>query len=280
LSVALFIFAGVPELSAEVKSKKAETSKDLIEKAYNLSLQKDRAQACTILINAIKQENLHNGNTTELKKALQQVSYMFYSDRAQQVYELALSLRRTDPSQALQKLTEAQRVEADNMTLYTEMQRVLLIKGEASTVLENVLKKREQNPFDEQLVLLQAQALVYLGNWSDYKKLRDAFEIKKSNLQKYWLALDIEQDLYEKSPGKAKEALLAAQKVDAKYPELLYWQWRLAPEGEKKPLGQKYVKGCKNISPTQYRQYMTDVNLCRKVAEVETAIKSSNGSNE
>lgn len=272
--------ANSPCVFAETKIIKAETFKDIIEKAYNLSLQKDRPQAITILINAIKQENSRNGNTVELKKALQQVSYLFYSDRAQQAYELALSLRKTDLPQALQKLNEALRMEPDNLTLFVETQRVLLIKGEASTVLENIVKKRVQNPFDENLFLLQAQTQAQLGKWDDYKKTRESGDYKKSLLQKYWLALELELSLYEKNIAKAKEQVLALQKMDSKYPEIRYTQWRMAHGAEKQAFAEKYIKECKNISATVYRQYMTDVNLCRRVGEVETATKNSNGTYE
>lgn len=280
IGAALFIFKSTPAVSAETKSKKAETSKDIIEKAYNLSLQKDRPQAITILVNAIKQENNRSGNTVELKKVLQQISYVFYSDRAQQTYELALSLRKTDPAQALQKMNEALRMETDNLTLFTEMQRMVLLKGDCSTALDNIVKGRVRDPFDEHLLLLQAQAQACLGNWEDYKKTRDSLDIKKSNLQRFWLGLEIELALYEKSLTKAKEQMAVLQKLDSKYPELLYWQWRVASGADKGVLAQKYVKECKNISATVYRQYMTDVNLCRKVGEVETATTNSNGTNE
>jgi len=280
IGAALFFFKATLAVSAESKLKKAETSKDIIEKAYNLSLQKDRSQAINILVSAIKQENARNGNTQELKKALQQVSYLFYSDRAQQAYELALSLRRTDLGQALQKMNEAIRMEADNLTLFNEMQRMILIKGDCSAALESITKERVQDSFDENLILLQAQAQACLNQWEEFKKTRDLFDTKKSNQAKYWQALEIEYAFYEKSPGRAKEMILGLQKLDEKYPELNYWQWRVASSVEKPAFAQKYLKECKNMSATLYRQYMTDVNLCRRVAEVETAAKNSNGTNE
>jgi tetratricopeptide (TPR) repeat protein len=280
IAAALFVFQVPRDVSAETKSKKAETSKDIIEKAFNLSLQKDRPQATNVLVKAIKQENVRAGNTLELKKALQQVSYLFYSDRAQQAYELALSLRRTDPSQALQKMNEALRMEPDNLALFTEMQRMTMIKGDCSTASERVSKERLQNPFDENLILFQAQAQACLGQWEEFKRTRDSFETKKSNFTKFWLSLEIELALYEKNLNKAKELLMSLQKSDSKYPELHYWQWRVANGPEKLVAGHKYIKECKNISATRYREYMTDPNLCRKVAEVETATKTSNGTND
>jgi hypothetical protein len=284
VGAALLFFQNQAAASAETKSKKAETFKDIIEKSYNLSLQKDRSQAVNILVNAIKQENFRSGSAieikAELKKALQQVSYIFYSDRALQAYELALSLRRTDPAQALQKMNEALRMETDNLTLVTETQRLMLIKGDCSTALDGVTKERLQNPFDENLILLLAQAQVCLGQWDEFKKTRDGYDAKKSNQGKFWLSLEIEFAFHEKNFAKTKELIMILQKLDPKYPELYYWQWRRALASEKLVAGQKYLKTCKNIPAALYRQYMTDVNLCRKVGEVETATKNSNGSNE
>jgi hypothetical protein len=281
LSAAFFFFMG-PSLAAlqESRSKKTETSKDIIEKAYNLSLQKDRSQAVNILVGAIKQENLRNGNVTELVKALQQVSYLFYSDRAQQNFELALSLRRTDLNQAQQKTTEALRVEPDNLSLFNEMQRMLMIKGDCAAVFENVTRERQQNPFDESLGLIQAQAQACLARWDGYLKTRDGFELKKSVQIKFWTSLEIEYALATKNLPKAREQLVILQKLDSKYPEVDYWQWRVVIGPEKAAAAQKYLKECKNISAILYRQYMTDVNLCRRVTDVETASKNGNGPTE
>jgi hypothetical protein len=272
---ALFFFLGSFSMAfAEIKLKKAETSKDIIEKAYNLSLQKDRPQATNILVGAIKQENTNGTNTAELKKALQQVTYLFYSDRAQQSYELAVSLKKTDLPQAQQKLSEALRMEPDNLTLFIELQRILLIKKDCSGVLESVLKEREQNPFDENLPLLQGQAQACLGHWEAVAKIRDQADGKHSSLAKYWQSLEIEQSVTEKNLGKAKDLVAALQKTDAKYPEVYYWQWKTAPIATKSTAAQKYLKECKNISPMTYRQYMTDVNLCRKNTEIEATMKT------
>ncbi|RYZ80683.1 MAG: hypothetical protein EOP06_24895, partial [Proteobacteria bacterium] len=51
LGAALFILAAaLSSFAVDLKPRKAETSKDIIEKAYNLSLQKDRSQAVNILV--------------------------------------------------------------------------------------------------------------------------------------------------------------------------------------------------------------------------------------
>ncbi|HWU44304.1 MAG TPA: hypothetical protein VN132_12725, partial [Bdellovibrio sp.] len=88
---------------------KAETYKDIIEKAYNLSLQKDRQQALNILLSALQKETRPQ-NIAELRKVLSDVSHVFFSDKAQQLYETGISFRKTDLNQAQTKLTEALRI--------------------------------------------------------------------------------------------------------------------------------------------------------------------------
>lgn len=275
---ALFIFittvAAAPKASV---AKSAETLKDIIEKSFNLSLQKDRPQAVNILVAAIKQESARNVDVAELKKALEQVSYIFYSERAQQTYELALSVKHSDASQARQKITEALRLEPDNRGLINEMLRLQMTKGDCGSALDGVTKERARDPYDEHLSLIQAQAYACLGNWDGYLKSRDEVDIKKSGLYKFWLSLEAEYNFAIKSPYKAKEAIAILQKNDSKYPELSYWQWRAASNKERAVFAQKYLKECSGISSGVYRQYMTDVNLCRRVTEVETARK--NGDN-
>lgn len=277
---ALFISASVSPAWAQLRSKKAETYKDIIEKAYNLSLQKDRSQAVSLLVNTLKQEKQHEASTQELRKALQQVSYVFYSNQAQQTYELGVSLRKTDPGQAQQKIAETLRAEPDNLTVFNEMQRLLLIKNDCSAANDNITKQRVQNPIDEELLLLQGQAQACLGQWEELKKTLDLADLKKSPLLKFWLPLQIELEVQEKDLAKAKEDISALQKQDPKDPQLFYWQWRVAEDESKNTFAEKYIKDCKNISPSLYRQYMTDVNLCRKISEVEAVSKNSNGSTE
>jgi predicted Zn-dependent protease len=273
---ALFLMFTV--MAAAAPSGRAETSKDIIEKAYNLSLQKDRSQATTILVNAIKQENSvspNSQNIIELKKALQQVTSLFYSDRAQQAYELAISLRKTDAAGAQQKITEALRMEPDNRTLFIELQRNQIAKGDCSAALDAIVKERLKDPFDEELLLSLAQAEVCLGKWDLFVKSKENTDLKKSALSKYWVSLEIEQALFDKNIAKAKELLLQLTKADANYPAVDYWTWRLSAGSNKAAAAEKYLKQCKNISPMTYRQYMTDVNLCRKLSEIEASSKTA-----
>ena len=73
--VAALCFSSTTSL-AQNKASKSETHKDIIAKAYNLSLQKDRQQALLILNAAIKKETRPQA-VAELKKQLQNLHRSF-----------------------------------------------------------------------------------------------------------------------------------------------------------------------------------------------------------
>jgi predicted Zn-dependent protease len=260
---------------------KAETYKDIIEKAYNLSLQKDRQQALNILSAAIARESRPNAQA-ELKKAALDVAHVFFSDKAQQLYETTLSLKKTELNQAISKLAEAQRIEPDNQTIVTEMARLQIAKNDCSSAQENLLKPLKLIPFDDELRLTNAQAQACNGQWLEFAKSPESMDAKKSQYQKYWMALSAEHQLKLKNLTKASETVQNLAKLDPKYPEAYYWGWKVSQALKKNNVeqAQKYVMTCKNISASQYRQYMIDPMLCRRTAEVEGETKGMNGNSE
>lgn len=266
---------------AQNKAAKSETYKDIIEKAYNLSLQKDRQQALNILANAIQKES-RTPAVQELKKTVQDIAHIFFSDKAQSLYETAVSLRRTDLQQAHTKMNEALRIEPDNFEILNEAARLLIAKNDCNAAADLVQKQLRIISFDEELNLTLAQALACQSKWSDYLIIFESYGPKKSSLAKFWWPLELERYLSAKNITKAQESLASLKKADAKYPEAFYWQWRIDQGLQKKNKEDalKYVMSCKNISANQYRQYMMDPALCRRTTEVDGELKGMNGSAE
>lgn len=266
---------------AQNKAAKSETYKDIIEKAYNLSLQKDRQQALNILANAIQKES-RTPAVQELKKTVQDIAHIFFSDKAQSLYETAVSLRRTDLQQAQTKMNEALRIEPDNFEILNEAARLLIAKNDCNAAADLVQKQLRIISFDEELNLTLAQALACQSKWSDYLIIFESYGPKKSSLAKFWWPLELERYLSAKNITKAQESLASLKKADAKYPEAFYWQWRIDQGLQKKNKEDalKYVMSCKNISANQYRQYMMDPALCRRTTEVDGELKGMNGSAE
>lgn len=267
--------------ATDFKSSKSETYKDIIEKAYNLSLQRDRQQSLNILISALQKEN-RPLPVSEIRKAITDISHIFISDKAQQAYESGVFLKKSDLSQALSKLNEALRIEPDNIAIIEEIARVAIAKGESASVTESLLKQNKLILYDEELKLLLAQSYVCQSLWSEYNKLFDPNEFRKNGLQKFWLILEVEKNIKYRNLIKAQEILVNIKKIDPKYPSYFYWSWKVSLALKKKSIedAQKYLMSCKNISANQARQYMMDPSLCRRILEVEADLKGTNGTSE
>jgi tetratricopeptide (TPR) repeat protein len=267
-----------PNSNSDLKHPKSETYKDIIEKAYNLSLQRDRQQAINILISALQKENRPTA-VAEIRKAIVEISHLFFSDKAQQAYESGLSFKKTDLNQSINKLSEALRIEPDNNSIIEDLSRTMLLKNDCAGAAELVIKYSKLFPFDEELRLIQAQAYVCQSQWPEYDELIGKFEYKKSALAKFWLVLELEKNFKQKNTIKAQDSLTNLRKIDIKYPPVFYWSWKLSHSAKRPNIidGQKYLVSCKNISANQARQYMIDPMLCRHIQEVEADLKGING---
>jgi uncharacterized protein HemY len=193
-----------------------------------------------------------------------------------------MALRRSDLNQALDKVTEALRIEPDNFSIVSEVARLYIAKGDCKSAQEIVQKHSRFVGNDEELKLSLAQAYACQQKWAEYQKLVDPPMIKKSIYQKFWLVLEIERNVSIKNYVKAQENWVLLNKTDEKYPETSFWSWKLAAaqRREDPETAQKYLMACKNVSANQYRQYMIDPMLCRHLTDVERDQKGMNGTSE
>lgn len=250
----------------------AESYLDLIEKAQNLILQKDRQQAINVLLAGLKQDPKNKVATIELKKKVEELGSLFLSDKAQQLYETSLSFKRKDLQQALQKINDALRVEPDNVQIMTESARLLIVKGDCNAALDQILKTYKKNTYDEQIVLTMAQVHLCLAAMDQYFSIRANEDPKKITENIDWMNLEIQRFIFEKDKVKAKDLFVRLQKRDSKNPQLLYWQWKISKlEGkEDASLIEKYKLTCNNVSARIFRTYQRDPYFCNKQIEMET----------
>lgn len=266
---ALLLFS-VKSWSVEPVNERSETYKNILEKAYNLGLQKERNQALTILVNAIAKENKPQA-IVELKTAITDISRIFFSDKAQQSYESGVSLMRTDLNKAGDKISEGLRLEPDNFKLVVLMSTLLIAKSDCRQAMDLVQKKLNIVSFDESLKLSLAQGMACVGRWKELTKISEPFLRKTGGNQKFWISLETQRHLDQKNFAKASETLQSLQKLDDKYPETAYWDWKVNLVRAKPSLiaAQNYLRICKNLSANQYREYMIDPWLCRRTNEIE-----------
>jgi hypothetical protein len=254
--------------------KKSESAADIIEKAQNLSLQKERSQAVLILVNATKREIKKNPQAAkELIVALDKISSVFYSDKAQQLFELSLSLKNSDINLAINRLQEAQKMEPENLSILLEIGRNLIIKNECDQAVDHFTKYKEINPFSEDVELAFAQALVCAGKFETYRSIRQKAEDKKGVNFIYWGTVDAEYHFKSSQNVRAKDICRSILLRNPHYPEPYFCLWRVENNEE---MASKYLNLCKGISVKSQREFIKDPQLCRRVSEVEVFIKKFN----
>ncbi len=278
--MALYFFSQPNYVFASPTSK-SETHQDIIEKAQNLILQKDRQQALFILNKAMQRET-KAAAVLELKQVTVELSHKFLSDKAQQLYESSVANRQNDLNSAQQNITEALRIEPDNLSIVAELSRVLVAKGECQNAEDRAKKGLIFSEQDEELKLVYAQALSCQKRWVEAQKISEKYLRKKTEFFLYWSALEIQRSISLKNVFRAQEQLAALSKIDDKYPERDFFSWRISVEQRRKRIvdAQKYLMKCKNISANQFREYMLDPSLCRQITEVEKEVKGLNGSTD
>lgn len=271
---ALFFF-----FTSAIAQKKVavESSAAVIERAQNLILQKDRHQALSLLARALQRESGKGQSQAELKRASIEMSRLFLSDKTQQAYEVALSLRRLEPAQAQARLQEVLKQEPENALIVLELAQVHILRSECNQALELIERTLALIPFDEELILAQVQALVCLKKYDHPLILTISQQVKRSgSLQVYWLLSEMELANVETSRSRSVNLLSQLIKLDPLLPQISYWRYRIE-ENKKNALNsaQKYVMTCQNMTSADYRKYSKDPQLCKNIGEFENEIKAS-----
>jgi tetratricopeptide (TPR) repeat protein len=265
--------------SIEVLSQ--ETFRDIIRKAELLALQKDRTQSTQILISAIKKEEKQNANRLELQKTLDQISSIFFTDNAQQVYETGVLLKEKDPVGAVEKLNEALRLDPKNFLVYLTLAKIYLAQFDCGKSKSQLEAAQAVNPYNSELDIL----LVY--QTMCYKKPIVSTIFKKNNqknspYQLNWLTLEITN--FFNTPNfdtiKIKELISNLQKIDPNYPEIYYYLFLV--DGLRtqngKLSGERYIKNCKDLNFKKDKIYGSEPWLCVRITEVEQALQSKGNS--
>jgi len=270
----LLVFTALISASAAEKINR-ETYRDLISKAQNLSLQKDRLQATKILTRAALKEKGHGKK--ELIQALTELSEVFYTDKGQQTFELGRSLDEASPVTAIERYNEALGLEPNNTAILKALARSNIAASHCDRGLDSAVQGLSINPFDEELVLLRAQSTVCL-NKIDYPKLvQELAEVKQAELKLYSDLLKGKVLLTEGKLPAAEVQIDKLVSMDSRFPESHYYLGLL-----KQKLGknffehfQKYVSLCSELTPERRRKYWLEPRLCMDKLKAEAELEKA-----
>lgn len=277
------VLAKAPHLPAE------KTTLDIHQKVEQLLREKKKNTAMRLLIaemNALV-PNKQGGAKRDLSKpqlaALQahyelylRLSRAFETDRAQQIYELAMSSKKSNSALALQKMDEALLIEPTQVLLLVEKVRLLLGKKDCLGAGDALSPLKEKYYFDEEVNLLLLQQALCLQKPIEGSLVSSKRQVPLIKLEWLWLSLGIQHKILTKHWQSVPEEIEKLKALDVKYPEISYFEWTIGMQTKnyRVSMAQKYLTQCEEISGFSFRRYNVDPLLCQRTVEVSEDLKN------
>ena len=153
--------AGKPVVPKATPPSKSgfENHQDLILKAQNLTLQRDRLQTSQILIRGIQRETRGSPAYKDLTKALSDLTTVFYTEKAQSVFSVGEANVESKPKDAVESFQEALRIEDGNVTILKALARVQLSLGDCEKADATLRSAEALDPYSAEVKLLNLQSL-------------------------------------------------------------------------------------------------------------------------
>ncbi len=245
--------------------------------AIQESIQNKDRSAAFDTIRRYLERNPVDKEKKEANRLLNTLAQQFFTVKAQQLYELALSSWQTDPGDSLNKLKEAVALEPDHLGVLMALGRLSLLKNNLSTAKEwidqadSVLKPWPESD------LLRAQWFLLSNKFKESSVLIQNHLEQNSDLSIFWLILRAELKFRS---GDIIGAEADAREVidrDADFPEAHYWLIQISKSKEiKNEESKSYLRLCKSLKTKDFRKYMLEFRLCQHESEVERGIDISN----
>jgi tetratricopeptide (TPR) repeat protein len=269
-------FLGVNALAKKGVSDKEDDYKGIIRKAREMTLQSDRPGAALILSQAIRQESNKQAEQ-ELKKALEEISTVFYTEKGQKVFEYAKSIFRETTSEPLEKLQEASQLEPTNALVHLWTARLYLKQGKCENALAAVQKALEINAYYSPAILVQAQTEICLQKDEDV--LKDNVNLKKINQDYpiYYQLLMAQESFNKKQYSEAEGHIQRAEALDKNFPEIYFWKTHILEKEQKeiKDSAHRYVAICKAMTKSDFLKYEFEPRTCVEYKNFEVEYKNA-----
>jgi hypothetical protein len=265
---------------AEEKALIEKGSVDISARVEKLLGEKKKKEAINLLVASLQGSGKVNLKTQAIKNfSLQQqnnyelylrLSRAFETDRAQQIYELAMASKKSNPALALQKIEEAVLVEPTQQLLILEKIRMTIAKKDCLAAEPLLEPLKAKYFFDEEILLLSLQQQLCLQKPIEGQLILLKKQVPLIKAEWLWLSLSIQQKLQAKQWVTSFEEIERLKKIDGAYPEVFYFEWVIGYQTKnyRMSTAQKYQKKCEELTGFVYRKYNLDPLLCQRVAEV------------
>ncbi len=254
-----------------------ESYHDLVEKARNLTLQRDRLQASQVLQRGLQREPKNSSGYRELAKALDDLTDLFYTEKGQTLFAQADGLMENKPREALEALQSALRIEDGNLTILRMLARTHLVLGDCDRAESVVTQADGLNPVNAEIRLLRLQVADCQKNAEKFAELSVMTDVDLSSVEKYVRSLQIKDALQRKENKKARVLVSSLEQMGGDYPEIHFWRWRLSMDQSfpDRTAALTYLQVCQNLSPRQKKVHSLDLDLCAGREKVEEYLRTS-----
>ncbi len=254
-----------------------ETYKDLIQKARNLSLQQDRLQASQVLIRGLQRETRGSTAYKELARALEELTELFYTERAQSAFSTGESLAFSNSREAIEAYERALKIEDRNVSVLKALARLYLRNNECDLADTRVKQAEEMNPYSAEVKLLRLQVLSCQKGGERLLSRLAAYEQDLEPVKKFCYGLRLKEYMRVSDLKKARAVLTEWESSLPDYPEVFYWKWEIskATGSPDRLAASRYLQLCQSLSPRKRKQYSIDVNLCKGRETVEAFLKEN-----
>lgn len=259
----------------QAASKNKESYKDIIQKAQSLTLQQDRLQASQVLVRVIKSESYNKKAQEELKKNLNDISTLFYTEKTQRLFEYAKSLFRESPQEALEKFKEAIKAESDNISILLWMARLSMVSGKCDEASATVTKALGINPFYTPLQLTDLQVKACQQAIEPLNKAVAEYKPLEMLYPLYFHMILVQKFFTQKQYPEATYHIEKAKQIDKEYPEIYFWESQILEKQELsfRESASRYIRSCKTISKADYLKYELEPRLCNEHKTFESEYK-------
>lgn len=259
-----------------------ESYRDLITKARNLILQRDRAQASQVLQLALKRETRGSGPHRELVRTLDELMGMFLTEKGQHLFSLADAAVETKPREAIESYQAALRAEDGNTAVLVALARAYLLVGECDRADPMVKQAERVHPFSVEIRLLRLQVAECRNHPEQTAELLALTDVDLAPVETFVRGLQIKDVLRRNEVKKARTLLQSWEQAHPDYPEVFYWKWKMSmdqPDADR-AAALKYVLLCQNLTPRKKKSFMLDLDLCKGKEKVESYLKDLGGSGQ
>jgi hypothetical protein len=263
-------------LAEVAPSNSKEGYKEIIKKAQALTLKQDRTEATKLLVGAIQKEPGKKAQD-ELNKTLTEISTLFYTEKAQKLFEYAKSLFRENGNEPFDKLQEALTIEPHNLQIQLWIARFQLKQGKCGDALTTISKTLEANPFYASADLIKIQSQICLQKDEDLLQEDDELKRIEVNYPMYYQLLMAQEEFNKKNFLEAEARIQKAEMLDKNFPEIYFWKTHILEKQEKefKDSAAKYIRGCKGLAKADYLKYEFEPRTCVEYKNFEAEYKAA-----